>query len=196
LVPNVAVTPAGIPEAARVTLPVNVPVSLTVIVSVPLAPWTIDSAEADGVSVKPDAGGTVSEIVAVAGVSAPEVPVIVIGYVPAAVVATTANVTTLEPADEAGLNEAVTPVGWPEAANDTLPVNGLISVTVIVSVPLAPRAIDSVDVEDASLKPPVAAPPQVVPFTANDVGAALVTPFQVPLNPIPETLPPTATLPL
>jgi hypothetical protein len=49
----------------------------------------------------------------------------------------TANVTTLELADEVGLNEAVTPAGMPEAANDTLPANGLTSVTAMVSVPLA-----------------------------------------------------------
>jgi len=194
-VPNVAVTPVGIPDAARVTLPVNVPVSFTVIVSVPLALWAIDSAEADGVSVKPDAGGTVREMEVVTGVSVPEVPVTVIGYVPATVVAATANVTTLEVADEVGLNEAVTPVGMPEAANDTLPVNGLTSVTVMVSVPVAPRATVSVDAEGASLNPPVAAP-QVVPLIANDAGTALVVPFQVPLKPMPERLPPAAMLPL
>lgn len=76
---NEAITPVGMPEAANDTLPVNVPVSFTVIVSVPLEPWAIDSAEADGVSVKPDAGGTVSVMVAVTGVSVPEVPVMVIG---------------------------------------------------------------------------------------------------------------------
>ena len=38
LVANDAVTPAGIPDAARVTLQVNVPESFTVIVSVPLLP--------------------------------------------------------------------------------------------------------------------------------------------------------------
>jgi hypothetical protein len=56
-----------------------VPASFTVIVSVPLAPCTIDSAGADDVSVKPDAGGTVRVMVVVTGVSVPEVPVIVIG---------------------------------------------------------------------------------------------------------------------
>ena len=40
-VPNVAVTPLGKPEAARVTLPVNPPTSLTVIVLEPLLPWVI-----------------------------------------------------------------------------------------------------------------------------------------------------------
>lgn len=69
----------GRPDAANDTLPVNVPVSFTVIVSVPVAPAAIDRAVADGVSVKPAAGGTVIVIVVVTGVSEPEVPVMVIG---------------------------------------------------------------------------------------------------------------------
>ena len=54
-----------------------------------------------------------------------------------------------------GLNAAVTPVGIPDAANDTLPVKGLMSVTVIVSVPLAPATTDSVVADGLSVKPPV-----------------------------------------
>src|SRR5215469_17193354 len=54
LVPNDAVTPLGKPEAARVTLPVKPPVSVTVMVSVALAPCVTDSDDADGDSVKPD----------------------------------------------------------------------------------------------------------------------------------------------
>ena len=50
----------------------------------------------------------------------------------------TVSVRTLEVVEEVGLNEAVTPVGMPVAANATLPVKGLTSVTVMVSVPLAP----------------------------------------------------------
>lgn len=109
--------------------------------------------------------------------------------------AATANVSTLEVADDVGLNEAVTPVGMPEAANDTLPVNVPVSFTVMVSVPLAPRAIDNPVAEGVSVKPEIGAP-QVVPLTAKEAGTALVAPFQVPLNPMPETLPAAGTLPL
>jgi hypothetical protein len=49
--------------------------------------------------------------------------------------------------------------------------------------------------EGFSVKLPVVAP-QVVPLTAKEVGTALVTPFQVPLNPTPLTVPEAATLPL
>src|SRR5580658_2394024 len=41
-VPNAAVTPLGRPDAASVTLPVNPPASVTVIVLVPLLPWVTD----------------------------------------------------------------------------------------------------------------------------------------------------------
>jgi hypothetical protein len=56
----------------------------------------------------------------------------------------TVNVRTLEVVEDAGLNAAVTPVGWPVAANVTLPAKGLTSVTVIVLVPLEPAATVSV----------------------------------------------------
>jgi hypothetical protein len=55
--------------------------------------------------------------------------------------------------------------------------------------------MDSVAAEGLSVKPPTGAP-QVTPLTANDVGTALVTPFQVPLNPMPDRLPPARMLPL
>jgi acyl-homoserine lactone acylase PvdQ len=54
---------------------------------------------------------TVSVMVVVTGVSVPEVPVIVIGYVPATVVEATVNVATLEVVEDVGLNATDTPVG-------------------------------------------------------------------------------------
>jgi formylmethanofuran dehydrogenase subunit B len=51
-VPNVAVTPLGNPDAARVTLPVNPFTSFTVTVSVVLLPCVTDALLADGASVK------------------------------------------------------------------------------------------------------------------------------------------------
>ena len=52
LVPNAAVTPLGRPDAASVTLPANGLTSATVMVSVPLLPWAMDSADAEAESVK------------------------------------------------------------------------------------------------------------------------------------------------
>jgi hypothetical protein len=195
-VPNVAVTPVGKPDAARVTAPVNPPTSVTIMVSVALLPAVTDSAAAETESLGPPSAVTVSAIV-VDVVSVPEVPVIVAAEVPAVAVLLAANVTTLAPVVGFVPNVAVTPLGNPDAASVTLPVNVPISVTAMVSVPLAPWAIDRVGVEGASVKLPVdVEPPQVVPFTANDAGAALATPFQVPLNPMPERLPPAGMLPL
>lgn len=54
LVPNAAVTPLGNPDAARVILPVNPHMSVTVIVSVALLPWDNDSVAPDGESEKLD----------------------------------------------------------------------------------------------------------------------------------------------
>ena len=80
---------------------------------------------------------TVREIVVLA-VVLPEVPVMVTVDVPAAAVLLAVSVRTLEVADEAGLNEAVTPLGSPVAVNDTLLLNPSTSATEMVSLALLP----------------------------------------------------------
>jgi hypothetical protein len=131
----------------------------------------------------------------VVAVSVPEVPVTVTVEVPTVAVLEAVSVSTLLPVVGFVAKAAVTPVGRPDAARVTEPAKGLTSVTEMVSVPLAPRAIDRLAAERESVKLPVAAP-QVVPLMAKNVGTALVVPFQVPLNPTPLMLPPAATLPL
>lgn len=135
---NAAVTPVGRPDAEKDTLPVKGLISVTVIVSVPLAPAAIESVGADAFNVKPPVTEVTVRATVVVEVSEPEVPVIVTVEVPAADVLLAVSVRTLEVVEDAGLNEAVTPVGKPDAANVTLPANGLTSVTVMVSVPLPP----------------------------------------------------------
>ena len=66
---------------------------------------------------------------------------IVIGYVPPAAVEAAVNVTVLAPAVGLGENEAVRPLGRPEAASFTLPVNPYSGLTVIDEVAEAPRGI-------------------------------------------------------
>ena len=93
----------------------------------------------------------------VLAVRLPEVPVIVTVAAPTVAVALAVKVSTL--VDVVGLvaKTAVTPVGRPDAARVTEPVNGLTSVTVIVSVPVPPCATDSVAADRESVKlPPVA----------------------------------------
>ena len=50
-VPKVAVTPAGSPDADRLTLPVNPPVGVTVMVELPLLPWVTLRLEGEADSV-------------------------------------------------------------------------------------------------------------------------------------------------
>ena len=139
MVPNAAVTPVGRPEAARVTLPVNGLTSVTVMVSVPLAPWATDRVAAEGLSVKlpVPAAFTVSAMEVVA-VRVPEVPVMLTVAAPVVAVLLAVRVRTLLPVVGLVPKAAVTPVGKPDAASVTLPANGLTSATVMVSVPLLP----------------------------------------------------------
>src|ERR1035438_2155326 len=90
---------------------------------------------------------TVSEI-EVDAVCVPEVPVIVRMEVPATAVPLAVSVSTL--VEVAGLvaNAAVTPLGRPEAARVTDPVNPPTSVTVMVSVALAPWVTDTITVTE------------------------------------------------
>jgi len=74
----------------------------------------------------------------VVSVTEPEVPVMVIVEVPTVAVLLADRVSTLDVADEVGLNEAVTPLGKPDAVKAALPENPPMSVMEMVSVPLAP----------------------------------------------------------
>jgi hypothetical protein len=139
LVANAAVTPEGKPDAARVTEPVNGLTSVTVMVFVPLAPCAIDCVVAEGLSVKlPVAAAVTVNAMVVVAVSEPEVPLMVTVAAPTVAVELAVKVSTLVLVVGLVANAAVTPVGRPDAARVTLPVNGLTSVTVMVFVPLAP----------------------------------------------------------
>jgi len=83
---------------------------------------------------------TVREI-AVAFVKLPDVPVIVTVTVPVAAVLPAVSVIVLVLAVLLGLNDAVTPLGSPEADKLTLPLKPFCGVTVIVLVPLPPCRI-------------------------------------------------------
>jgi hypothetical protein len=136
---NDAVTPVGRPLAAKVTAPLNPPTSVNAMLLVPLFPWTTVTLPGEGASVKPGATLTVSATVAVS-VRVPEVPVIVtVTGPPVAAVLFAVNVNKLEPVVVGfGLNDAVTPLGRPEADRVTPPVNPFEGVTVMLSVLLLP----------------------------------------------------------
>jgi len=153
LVPKLAVTPEGNPDADRVTLPVNPPTGLTVIVLFPLLPCVTVKLDGEAESEKSGftVALTVSEIVVVC-VRLPEVPVMVTVAVPVAAVELAVNVTEL--VDVVGLvpKLAVTPEGRPEADRVTLPVNPLDGCTVIVLLPLPPCATVTLVGEAESVK--------------------------------------------
>jgi hypothetical protein len=71
----------------------------------------------------------------------PEVPVIVTVTVPVVAVPLAASVNVLEAVAGLGLNDAVTPLGRPDADRLTLPLNPFCGVIVIALVPLAPCAM-------------------------------------------------------
>jgi hypothetical protein len=134
LVLNDAVTPVGSPEAVKATVPVNPFAGVTVMVLTPLVPWLIARTLGEAARVKSGVAAalTVRATVAV-WVKVPEVPVMVTVEFPVAAVLLAFNVITpLE------LNEAVTPLGSPDAVKATVPLNPFVGVTFIVLVPLAP----------------------------------------------------------
>jgi hypothetical protein len=139
LVPNAAVTPLGSPDAASVTLPVNPFLSVTEMVLVPLLPWVTVRLLGEAESVKlGDAAALTVRAIEVVAVRLPEVPVMVTVAAPVVAVLLAVSVSTLVPVVGFVPNAAVTPLGKPDAASVTLPVNPPTSVTEMVLVPLLP----------------------------------------------------------
>jgi hypothetical protein len=132
-----AVTPLGKPEADKLTLPTNPFREVTVIVLAPLDPCGTLTLFGEAANPKSGAGITVRLIV-VALVRLPEVPETVTMTVPAVAVPLAESVNVLEVVVLAGLNDAVTPLGSPEADKLTLPANPFRGLTVMVLAPLNP----------------------------------------------------------
>jgi hypothetical protein len=139
LVPKLAVTPLGRPEADKVTLPVNPPEAVSVMVLLPLVPcFTVRlEGEAESEKLGVAVAFTVSETEVVC-VSVPLMPVMVTVDVPVVAVELAVNVTTLVEVVGFVPKLAVTPEGKPEADKVTLPVKPPEGVTVIVLFPLVP----------------------------------------------------------
>jgi hypothetical protein len=113
-----------------------------VIVLVPLAPCAIVKVFGDTESVKFGGAVTVRDRV-VAFDKLPDVPVTVTVTVPVAAMLLAASVNVLVVAVVPGLNDAVTPLGRPDADKVTSPVKPFCGVTIIVLLPLAPCTIVS-----------------------------------------------------
>lgn len=108
---------------------------MTVIVVLALLPRLIVNVFGVAVRLKFPSGVTVSEIVVLA-VSPTDVPVMVTAAVPFFAVELALNVTMLDDVVGFALNDAVTPFGSPETANETFPENSFSGVTLTVLVPL------------------------------------------------------------
>jgi len=74
----------------------------------------------------------------VVSVRLPDVPVIVIVAVPVLAAALAVNVSVLDDVAGFGLKDAVTPLGKPDAARLTLPLNPFAALMAIVLAPLIP----------------------------------------------------------
>ena len=164
LVENAAVTPLGRPVAVSVVAELKLFWLVMVIVLVPLLPcFTVrDAGEAPMVKFGDAVALTVRASVVVAS-RLPEVPVMVTVAVPVVAVALAVRVSRLVPVVGFVPNTAVTPLGRPDAARVTLPLNPSTSVTAMVLVPPAPPwVIVRLLGESDSVKLGVAAPVRVL----------------------------------
>jgi hypothetical protein len=134
---NDAVTPLGRPDADKLTLPLKPFCEATVMVLAPLAPCVMLRLLGDAERVKLGGGVTVKERVVPCD-KPPDVPVMVTVAVPIAAVLLAVSVNVLVLTVLLGLNDAVTPLGRPDADKLTLPLKPFCGVTVMVLAPLAP----------------------------------------------------------
>jgi hypothetical protein len=178
LVANAAVTPLGIPDAVRVTAPVNPPTSVTWIVSVPPAFRPIVNVEAEGVSVKLPVVAVVIVIGMVMDLLVvPEVTETVIVDVPSVAVALAVRVMTNVVL--VGLvTEAETPEGRPVMDMVGVPVA---PVTVMVHVTEPPCCrVNPLPQDDEMLKPAVTVSAMVVLEVSEPEVPVMVT-VKVPM---------------
>src|ERR1700674_5324359 len=139
---NDAVTPLGIPDADKVTLPLKPFCGVTVIVLVPALPCVIVKLLGDAERVKFPAGtGLTVRAIAVVFDKLPDVPVMVTVTVPVVAVLLAVKVNVLVVVAGFALNDAVTPLGIPDADKVTLQLKPFCGVTVIVLVPALPCVI-------------------------------------------------------
>src|SRR6266478_7794687 len=148
---NEAVTPLGRPEADKLTLLLKPFCGLTVMVLVLVVPCAIVMLFGDAEREKFGGAFTVRETVVLL-VKLPAVPVTVTVTVPVVAVLLAVSVNVLLLGVLLGLNDAVTPLGRPEADKLTLLLKPFSGVTVIVLVPAVPCTIAKLPGEAAREK--------------------------------------------
>lgn len=138
-VENDAVTPEGRPAALSVVAELKPFWLVMVMVLVPFAPWLTVTELGDAPMVKFGAAAALTvRLTVVVAVRLPDVPVMVTVAVPVVAVELAVRVRTLVLVAGLVPKDAVTPLGTPDAASVTLPLNPPRSATVMVLVPLAP----------------------------------------------------------
>jgi len=137
---NDAVTPLGRPDADKLTLLLKPFCGVTVMVLVPVVPCAIVKLFGDAERTKFGGWFTVRESVLVF-VKLPDEPVTVIVTVPVVAVLLAVSVSVLLLVVLLGLNDAVTPLGRPEADKLTLLLKPFSGVTAMVLAPFVAVAI-------------------------------------------------------
>ena len=151
---NDADTLPGKPEADKLTLPANPFVGAMVMLDLPLVPRTTLKVEGEAERLKFGPEVTVKEIVVVL-VRLAQTPLMVTVNVPSAAVALALSVSVLLPVVLAGLKDAVTPLGRPEADKLTVPLKPLSGLTLIALVAVFPWTTFKLPGEALSAKVPV-----------------------------------------
>jgi hypothetical protein len=151
---KLAVTPLGKPLMDKATLPLNPPVGAIEMLEVAPAPCASDTDAGVADKLKfAVAGAFTLKVSFVWEVNDPLLPVMVTVAVPMLAELLALNVSVVDPVLVVGLNDAVTPLGRPLAANDTAPVNPPEGATVIVELPLPPCLIERLAALPDRLKP-------------------------------------------
>jgi hypothetical protein len=118
------------------------PLSVTVPVEDCVPPMTLVGFSSSEETVGRGGGGGVTvRVIVVVFVKVPDVPVMVTVTVPVAAALPAVSVNVLVVVVGLGLNDAVTPLGRPEADKLTLPLKPFCGVTLIALVPLPPCVI-------------------------------------------------------
>jgi hypothetical protein len=149
---NDALTPLGRPEADKSTTPLKPFAGVRVIVAVPEFPCAMLTLPGDAERVKFTGAVTVRVIVVVL-VTLPDVPVIVTKAVPVVAELLADSVSVLAVLAGFGPNDAVTPLGRPDADNVTPLLKPLYGVMLMVGVPGAPCAMLTLPGDAESVKP-------------------------------------------
>lgn len=134
-----AVTPVGNPETANVTLPAN-PLCgvIEILLVLPAPPCTSVTVLGDAAKLKLWVGEFTVRLTLVLPVRLPDFPAILTVDKPVAAVAVAVKVSVLVLVAGFGLNDAVTPLGNPDADRVTFPLKPPPTLIVIMLAPLAP----------------------------------------------------------